>query len=84
MLGLSNLAVVFDRSNIERCVFRSMDEDMLDLDKLAIEDSKVLRCCEISSIVVKQAKSHRIIVLHKGTKANNPLGANDNEDKYAV
>ena len=84
MLGLSNLAVVFDRSNIERCVFRSMDEDMLDLDKLAIEDSKVLRCCEISSIVVKQAKSHRIIVLHKGTKENNPLGANDNEDKYAV
>lgn len=82
MLGLSNIAVVFDKANIERCVFRSMDEDMLDLDKLAIEDTKILRCCEISSIVVKQAKSHRIIVLHQGTQETNPNGDKDEEDKY--
>ncbi len=77
MLGFGNLAFVFDKSNIERVVFRPMDEDMLDLDKLMIEDSKVLRCCEISSIVLKYAKCHRIIIMHDGTQATNPDGASD-------
>lgn len=77
MLGFGNIAFVFDKSNIERVVFRPMDEDMLDLDKLMIEDSKVLRCCEISSIVLKYAKCHRIIIMHDGTKETNPKGEND-------
>lgn len=95
MLGFSNMAVVFDKANIERCVFRPMNEDMLDLDKLMIEDVKVLRCCEISSIVVKQAKSHRIIVMHVGNSqaydadtnpTGNPDGSLDGDfaDGYAA
>lgn len=77
MLGFGNVALVFDKANMERVVFRAMDEDMLDLDKLMIEDSKVLRCCEISSFVVKYAKCHRLIIMHDGKQANNPTGAND-------
>jgi len=81
MLGMSNMAVVFDKANIKRCVFRAMDEDMLDLDKLAIADMKVLRCSEISSIVIEQPKSHRFIVMHAGqhtdpTKADYNASAN--------
>lgn len=77
MLGFGNWAFVFDKSQIERAVFRTMDEDMLDLDKLMIEDSKVLRCCEISSVVLKYAKCHRLIIMHDGSKTSNPTGAND-------
>jgi len=83
LLGFSNMAVVFDKANIERCVFRTMDEEMLDLDKLMLEDSKVLRCCEISSIVVKQPKCHRILFLHEGTQATNAAPyALDEPEKY--
>lgn len=77
MLGFGNIAFVFDKANIERCVFRPMEEDMLDLMKLQIEDSKTIRCCEISSIVLKYAKCHRLIIMHDGTQQNNPTGAND-------
>ena len=77
MLGFGNVAFVFDKANIERGVFRALDEEMLDLDKLMIEDSKVLRCCEISSIVLKYAKCHRLIIMHDGTQTDNPDGSKD-------
>lgn len=71
MLGLGNWALVYDKANIEYCVFRAMDEDMLDLDKLMLEDTKVLRCCEISALVVKYAKCHRLLVMHDGDRTTN-------------
>ena len=77
MLGFGNWAFVFDKANIERCVFRAMDEDMLDLNKLAIEDSKIMRCSEISSMSIRYAKCHRLIIMHDGSQATNPNGAND-------
>lgn len=83
MLGFGNIAFVFDKANIERVVFRAMDEDMLDLNKLMIEDSKVMRCSEISSIVLKYAKCHRIIIMHDGTQADNPDGSKD-EKRFAA
>lgn len=84
MIGMSNLAFVFDKAYLERNVFYSMDESQLDLDKLMIEDSKVMRCKEVSSVVLKNAPCHRILVMHAGTQTSNPDGALDNEEEYAL
>ncbi len=59
----SNWAIVLDRKYVERHVFRPMIEDQKDLMDLQLLDAKNVRCCEISSILLKYPQCHAIIVI---------------------
>lgn len=65
-----NVALVLDKQYIERHVFRSLEETEVELKKAGILDAKSTVLCEISSIVLKYAKCHAMIVLEEGSDPN--------------
>jgi hypothetical protein len=58
----SGLGLILDLQYVERHVFRAMTEDQLDMMKIGVKDAKDIRCCEISSILLKYAQCHALVM----------------------
>lgn len=71
----SNIALVLDKQYIERHVFRSLEETEVELKKAGLLDAKSTVLCEISSLVLKYAKCHAMIILEEGSDPNLPSKA---------
>lgn len=61
-------SLVLDRQYIERRVFRSMDETILELKKTGTYDGDATVLSEISSLIVKYPKVHALWVFNDGKK----------------
>lgn len=58
----SGMGLILDLQYVERHVFRAMTEDQLDMMKIGVKDSKDVRCCEISSILLKYPQCHALVM----------------------
>lgn len=58
----SGTGLILDLQYVERHVFRAMTEDQLDMMKIGVKDAKDIRCCEISSLLLKYAQCHALVI----------------------
>jgi hypothetical protein len=61
-------SLVLDRQYVERRVFRSMDETILELKKTGAYDGESTVLSEISSVVLKYPQVHALWIFHDGKK----------------
>lgn len=73
--GYSNYGIVLDLKYVERRVFRAMTDDQLDLMAIGVKDAKEIRCCEISSILVKYPQCHALIVITDDEEGSSSAGS---------
>lgn len=60
--GFSNCALVLDTQYVEKRIFRSLEQNALELEKAGVFDGRANVLTEISSIVLKYPKCHKLIV----------------------
>lgn len=63
-----NWALILDRQYIERRVYRSMEETVLELKKTGTYDGNSRVWCEMSAPVVKYPKAHALWIFKEGTR----------------
>ena len=63
-----NWALILDRQYIERRVYRSMEETVLELKKTGTYDGNSRVWCEMSAPVVKYPKAHALWIFHDGNR----------------
>ncbi len=63
-----NWALILDRQYIERRVYRSMEETVLELKKTGTYDGNSRVWCEMSAPVVKYPKAHALWIFNEGTR----------------
>ena len=61
-------SLVLDRQYVERRVFRSMDETILELKKTGAYDGESTVLSEISSVILKYPQVHALWIFHDGKK----------------
>jgi hypothetical protein len=67
-LNRKDWSLVLDRQYVERRVFRSMDETILELKKTGAYDGESTVLSEISSVVLKYPQVHALWIFHDGKK----------------
>lgn len=67
-LNRKDWSLVLDRQYVERRVFRSMDETILELKKTGAYDGESTVLSEISSLVLKYPQVHALWIFHDGKK----------------
>lgn len=77
-MGFSNIGLILDRKYVERRVFRPLNEDQKDLYDIGFSDSQEIRCCEVSSILLKYPQCHALVVYEDDTALGSD-GATDGE-----
>jgi hypothetical protein len=61
-------SIVLDRQYVERRVFRSLDETILELKKTGAYDGESTVWSEISSVILKYPQVHALWIFHDGKK----------------
>lgn len=61
-------SIVLDRQYVERRVFRSLDETILELKKTGAYDGESTVWSEISSVILKYPQVHALWIFHEGKK----------------
>ena len=60
--GFDQCAIVLDPQYVEKRVFRSIDTDQLKLKEAGVFDGRANVITEISSVVLKYPKCHKLVV----------------------
>jgi hypothetical protein len=63
-----NWSIVLDRQYVERRVFRSLDETILELKKTGAYDGESTVWSEISSVILKYPQVHALWIFHEGKR----------------
>jgi len=70
-----NWALILDRQYIERRVYRSMEETVLELKKTGTYDGNSRVWCEMSAPVVKYPKAHALWIFKDGKRPDSESGS---------